>query len=152
MKALFYSLIILFTSSLIGCPGAPTDDPSPVKKLPMCFYAVKDNSIIKSIKVFEDNGEATYFACGMRYEFSDSSELGADCDLNGEDVFLEDQVEGLGLGGSAKEISEHCLDNPIEGACEKWNCEEVLNLVPYPSGCYTVGSRASGICSDMWDE
>ena len=152
MKALFYSLIILFAPSLIGCPGASIEGPGPVKKLPMCFYAVKDNSIIKSIKVFEENGEVAYLACGMGHEFSDPSELGEDCDLNGEDIFLEDQVEGLGLGGSAKEISEHCLDNPIEGACKKWNCEEVLSLVPYPSGCYVIDSRLSGICSDMWKE
>ena len=152
MKALFCSFIILFILTLTGCPGTPADDPNPVEKLPMCFYAVKDNSIIKSVKVFEDNGEVTYFACGLGYEFSDSDELGDGCNLNGKDIYLEDQSEDEEFGGPAKEVGEYCMDDPISGACERWNCYNLSDLVPYPSSCQSILTRRTGNCLEMWGE
>ena len=153
MKVLSYCFIAVFTLISAGCPGEPSEEAKPVSKLPMCFYAVSDNVVIKSVKVFQNNGEESYFACGTGYEFSNKDELGLECDLQGNEVFLEAQdSRATGLTGPAKEISEHCVDDPIDGRCKKWNCEELSNLVPYPNGCYKIGKRATGSCSEMWKE
>ena len=137
----------------MGCPGETSEEPKPVAKLPMCFYSVSDNVIIKSIKVFTENGGERYFACGVGHEITSEGELGPDCNLQGNEVFLEAQdSSATGLTGPAKEISEHCLDNPISGRCEKWNCGELLSLAPYPDSCYRIDDRATGSCSSMWNK
>lgn len=156
MQVLIYCFLVLLSLNLIGCPETATtkvrEGSEISKSLPMCFYSISGNSVIKSIKVTRENGEERYFACGKAYEIPDNYNLG-ECDLQGRNIFLEAQdSSATGLTGIATEISEHCIDDPISGRCKKWNCEELTNLIPYPSGCYEFKERATGSCSEMWGD
>ena len=147
--------ILLFGILLVGCPNVPEpdrDDPSP-RRLPSCFLAISNNLVIKGVKVFRENGETVYYACGAASSASPQSFEGPACSLSGNQIFLEAQDgSATGLTGPAVELSEHCIDSPIDGRCKEWNCESLTEKIPYPAGCQRIDeARKLGGCN-IWSD
>ena len=55
-------------------------------------------------------------------------------------------------------LEEYCLDEPIDGRCDTFNCQDVHKAInpdagwAYPSGCVAILNRNEGTCTAMWND
>lgn len=155
--------LAVFLMVLTGCP--PRQDANErvdvTPKLPQCVKLYLDlhgKQFWRAIKtplsegeVVEQNPSQKY-----RYQVCGRSAFGwrplgtAKCDVSGEHIIAYRGELYEGLVKSAVEVSEHCIDDPISGACEEWNCEYFFKRTPYPPTCTALATRRVGTCDAMW--
>ena len=70
------------------------------------------------------------------------------CDITGGLVMA---YKNGGFFSHAIEVDEHCIDDPIDGACKETNCGWFFERFPYPPTCTVPETQALGTCIAMWN-
>ena len=67
-------------------------------------------------------------------------------------------VEGYEETQRFELLEDYCIDDPISGRCEVWNCQglhdeaDIEDQWAYAPGCFALPNRHAGTCDDMWNE